>query len=261
MDNLMAQPNDITQWIENLPDLSSDCKTRKRRLDELSDTMEHTPMRRRKMATPNTETEDADHANTPRPQPIAPLSNAFQTLRLSPSVSSTSSIRSSAAGSDTASSQSRAAKRRRSESPKKRLENLSLARYQVTLHSIGTVRELPQSAQRIARNLRKCQLRVGVIHPDNMDAMQPYPDDDDDLTERLFSGQRGLVGDSPSCAEVISIVNQANENEAERASEAAWNGDVHTALLRISLRASSWSHDLRCDNVWVLCLIMSRRVE
>jgi hypothetical protein len=29
---------------------------------------------------------------------------------------------------------------------------------------------------------------------------------------------------------------------------------VHTALLRISLRASRWSHDLRCDNVWVLFL-------
>lgn len=257
----MAQPDNITQWIENLPDLPSGCNTRKRRRDELSDTMERTPVRQPKMATPNTEPEDADHANTPRPQPIAPLSNAFQTLHPSPSVSSTSSIRSSAAGSDTASSQSRAAKRRRSESPKKRLENLSLARYPVTLHSIGTVRGLPQSAQKVARNLRKCQLRVGVIHPDNMDAMQPYLDDDDDLTDRLFSEQRGLVGDSPSCAEVVSIVNQANENEAERASEAAWNGDVHTALLRISLRDSRWSHDLRCDNVWVLCLIMSRRIE
>lgn len=91
--------------------------------------------------------------------------------------------------------------------------------------------------------------------------MQPFLKDDDDLTERLFSEQRGLVGDSPSCAEVISIVNQANENEAERASEAAWNGDVHTALLRISLRDSTWSHDLRCDNVWVLCLIMSWWIE
>jgi hypothetical protein len=249
MENFMAQPDNITQWIENLPDLPSGCNMRKRRRDELSDTMEHTPVRQPKMATPNTEPEDADHANTPRPQPIAPLSNAYQILHPSPSVS------------DTASSQSRAAKRRRSESPKKRLENLSLARYPVTLHSIGTVRELPQSAQRIARNLRKCQLRVGVIHPDNLDAMQPYLDDDDDLTERLFSEQRGLVGDSPSCAEVISIVTQANENEAERASEAAWNGDVHTALLRISLRDSRWSHDLRCDNVWVLFLTMSRRIE
>jgi hypothetical protein len=261
MENLMEQPDNITQWIESLPDLPSGCNTRKRRRDESSDTMEHTPVRQPKMATPNTEPEDADHANTPRPQPTAPLSNAFQILHPSPSVSSTSSIRSSAAGSDTASSQSRAAKRRRSESPKKRLENLSLARYPVTLHSIGTVRELPQSAQKIARDLRKCQLRVGIIHPDNMDAMQPYLDDDDDLTERLFSEQRGLVGDSPSCAEVISIVKQANENEAERASEAAWNGDVHTALLRISLRDSRWSHDLRCDNVWVLFLTMPRRIE
>lgn len=150
MENLMAQPDNITQWIETLPGLSPGCNTRKRRRDELSDTMEHTPMRRRKMTTPNTDTEDADPANTPRPQPIAQLSNAFQILHPSPSVSSTSSIRPSAAGSDTASSQSRAAKRRRSESPKKRLENLNLARYPVPLHSIGTVRELPQSAQKIA---------------------------------------------------------------------------------------------------------------
>jgi hypothetical protein len=262
MQSLTAQPVGITQWINDLPDLPLNCKTRKRRLDELSDTMEHTPVRQPKMATPNTEPEDADHANTPRPPPIAPLSNTFQMLHPSPSVSSTSSIRSSsAAGSDTASSQSRAAKRRRSESPKKRLENLSLARYPVALHSIGTVQELPSSAQRIARSLRKCQLRVGILHPDNMDAMQPYLDNDDDLTERLFSDQRGLVGDSPSCADVVSVVDQANENEAERASEAAWNGDVHTALLRISLRHSRWRDDLRCDNVWVVCLMMSQKIE
>lgn len=79
--------------------------------------------------------------------------------------------------------------------------------------------------------------------------MQPYLDNDDDLTERLFSDQRGLVGDSPSCAEVVSIVDQANDNEAERASEAAWNGDVHTPLLRLALRHSPWQHELRCDNV------------
>jgi hypothetical protein len=256
MQSLMAQPVGIAQWINNLPDLPLGYKTRKRRWDELSDTMERTPVRQPKMATPNTEPEDADHTITPRPQVIAPLSNTFQRLRPSPSVSSTSSIRSSAAGSDTASSQSRAAKRRRSESPKKRLENLSLARYPVVLHSISTLRELPPSAREIARTLRKCQLRVGVLHPDNMDAMQPYLDDNDDLTERLFSDQRGLVGDSPSCAEVIGIVNQANENEAERASEAAWNGDVHTALLRISLRHSRWRDELKCDNVWVMCRTM-----
>ena len=54
-----------------------------------------------------------------------------------------------------------------------------------------------------------------------MDTIQLYLDDDDDLIERLFSEQRGLVGDSLSCAEVISIINQANENKAERASEVA----------------------------------------
>lgn len=206
-------------------------------------------MQRPKMATPNTEPEDADHLKTPRPPSTAPLSDTFPVLHPSPSRSFTSSISSSATGSETGSSQSRAAKRRRSESPKKRLENLTLARYPVALHSIGTVQELPSSAQRVARNLRRCQLRVGIIHPDNMDAMQPHLDNDDDLTERLFSDQRGFVGDSPSCAEVVSIVDQANDNEAERASEAAWNGDVHTPLLRLALRHSPWQHELRCDNV------------
>lgn len=249
MHNSMAQSNTITCWLDSLPDPPKDYKVRKRRLDELSDATEQKPARRPKMATPNTESEDADHLNTPRPPSIAQLSDRLQVLHPSPSRSSTPSVRSSVACSDTGSSQSRAAKRRRSESPKKRLENLTLARYPVTLHSIGTVRELPSSAQRIARNLRKWQLRVGIIHPDNMDAMQPYLDNDDDLTESLFSDQRGRVGDSPCCTQVVSIVEQANENEAERASEAAWNGDVHTALFRSALRHSPWQHELRCDNV------------
>ncbi|KAL1581827.1 hypothetical protein WHR41_09560 [Cladosporium halotolerans] len=249
MHNFMARSNIITRWINDLPDPPSVYKARKRRLNELSDAMEQTPTRRQKMATPNTESEDADHLNTPRPPSAAPLSDTFLVLHPSPSVSSDTSVRSSVARSDTASSQSRAAKRRRSESPKKRLENLTLARYPVVPRSIGTVGELPSSAQRIARHLRKCQLRVGIIHPDNMDAMQPYLDNDDDLTERLFSEQRGRVGDSPCCTEVVSIVEQANENEAERASEAAWNGDVHTALFRTALRHSRWQHELRCDNV------------
>jgi len=82
-----------------------------------------------------------------------------------------------------------------------------------------------------------------------MSVMEPYLDTDDDITERLFSDQRGLVGDSPFCADVVSIVERANENEAECASEAAWNGDVHTVMLKIALRHSRWRDELRCDNV------------
>lgn len=245
----MVLPDHIIHWIENLPVPSLKRTVRKRRLDEISDTMEQTPVRRSKMATPNTESEDPDNSKTPRPPPFPQSGNTFPMLQPSPSASSTSSIRSSGACSDTASSQSRAAKRRRSESPKKRLENLSLARYPVELHSIGTMRDLPPGARRIAQNMRRCQYRVGILHPDSMGVMEPYLDTDDDLTERLFSDQRGLVGDSPVCADVVSIVDQANENEAQCASEAAWNGDVHTVMLRTALRHSRWRDELRCDNV------------
>lgn len=245
----MTQSDRITHWIGSLPYPFLGRVGSKRRLDEISNSLEQTPMRRSKMATPNTEAEELDNSYTPRPPPLALANNAFPRLQPSPSASSISSIRSFAAHSDTASSQSRAAKCRRSESPKKRLENLSLARYPIVLHSIGTVRDLPPSAQKLAQNMRKCQLRVGILHPDSTDAMQPYLDIDDDLTERFFSEQRNRIGDSMCCADSISIVSQANENEAERASEAAWNGDVHTALLRMALRGSRWQEELRCDNV------------
>ena len=79
--------------------------------------------------------------------------------------------------------------------------------------------------------------------------MEPYLDIDDDITERLFSDQRGLVVDSAFYADVVSIVERANENKAECASEAAWNGDVHTDMLRIALRHSRWRAELRCNNV------------
>ncbi|KAM0724111.1 hypothetical protein Q7P37_000291 [Cladosporium fusiforme] len=50
--NFMAQSESITLWLCNLPDPPSACKARKRRLDELDDAKEQTPMRRPKMATP-----------------------------------------------------------------------------------------------------------------------------------------------------------------------------------------------------------------
>lgn len=65
-----------------------------------------------------------------------------------------------------------------------------------------------------------------------MDVMQPDLDNDDDLTEILFFEQRELTGWASYCANVISIVSQA---KAERASEAKWNGDLYTALLKISI--------------------------
>lgn len=51
MHDYMAKSNPVTRCIDNPPTSPSDCKARKRRLDEL---MEQKPMRQPKMATPNT---------------------------------------------------------------------------------------------------------------------------------------------------------------------------------------------------------------
>lgn len=84
--------------------------------------------------------------------------------------------------------------------------------------------------------------------------MRPYLDAEsgDELTNRLFSDERSRVGLARCTEDIVNIVRQANENETQRASEAAWNGDVHTPLLWTSLSSSNWNARLRCDNVYEL---------
>lgn len=181
----MVLPHHIIHWIESLPD-SSDASLkptgRKRCWVEMNDNQtQQTPERRPRIPTPNTsfggpEVEDA----TPRPAPSTRAdvfavpdarpspSSIFSTraavpdLRPSPLASSASSVRTSATHSTTGSSQSRGAKRRKNESPKRLLQNLTLARYSVEQQSIGTVRDLPVGVRKLAENMRRCEKSV---HP------------------------------------------------------------------------------------------------
>ena len=225
-------------------------------LSELSSNMDRTPRRRSKtvMQSNDKPPQDSDSLTTPRaPNLPLPPPTAFSPPHPSPSVSSASSALSSSVLSDTASNQRRGVKRRRSESPKKRLANLSLARYPVVPCSIETLRDLPCGAHGLAKSLRRCQLRVGILHPESSDAMQPYLEDDDGddgSTDRLFSKQRQRVGEAPRIEDIIDVVRQARENEQDQASEAAWNGDVHMPLLRTALRSSKWRAALRVENMY-----------
>ncbi|WPH01242.1 Hypothetical protein R9X50_00407900 [Acrodontium crateriforme] len=245
----MAAPRPIEIWIDALPTPPLKRAVSERRpLYEIGSNMDRTPIRGSKAINRGQEADDLE-LSTPRALTIPHPADV--SMCASPSLSSESSMNSRTGFSDAASSRSQGLKRRRSESPKKRLANLTLARYPVIQRSIGALRDLPSGAQTLAKNMRRCQLRVGILHPESRDTMRPFLDidSDDEMTDRLFSDGRGLVGDAPRIADMMSIVRQANENEAEQASEAAWNGDVHTALLRVSLRCSKWRDELRCDNV------------
>lgn len=169
----MVLPDHIVHWIGNLPHPSEPFLKRtgrKRCWSEMSDTIHQTQQ------TPNTsfggqEVDDATPRQAPstrpdlsalpdpRPSPSSIFSTRAATvavpdLRPSPSASSASSARSSAT---TRSSQSRGVKRRKNESPKRLLQNLTLARYSVEQQSIGTVRNLPESAPKLAENMRRCE--------------------------------------------------------------------------------------------------------
>jgi hypothetical protein len=246
----MVLPDRITHWIENLPDPSEASlrrSGRKRCWDEMNDNQ--TPERRRRILTPNTSTGHPDNNTEITPRPPR---SAFSTLasvpdlRPSPSASSASSIRSSATQSATGSSQSRGVKRRKSESPKRLLENLTLARYSVETQGIRTVGGLPEGVRKLTGNMQRCELRVGILHEVSRAVVEPY------LTAAnfgIFSNERAHVGSAPSHAEVVDLVETANEMEDELDGEAAWNCGVHYPFLRLALRYSTWRKKLRCHNV------------
>jgi hypothetical protein len=251
----MVLPDRISHWIENLPDPSDPSlkpSGRKHSWDEMNNTTttHQTPERRPRILTPNTSAGDLDNnaETTPRP----PRSSAFTTLasvpdlRPSPSASSASSIRSSATHSATGSSQSRGVKRRKSESPKRLLENLALARYSVETQGIRTVGGLPEGVRKLAKNLQRCEIRVGILHEDSRAVMEPYLNA---ANVGIFSDERASVGSAPSHAEILDLVETANEMDDERDGEAAWNCGVHYPFLRLALRHSTWRKELRCHNV------------
>jgi hypothetical protein len=246
-------PDRITHWIENLPDPSEASPRRsgrKRCWDEMNDdSMQQTPERQARILTPSTSAGDPDNnaETTPRPPRSAFTTLAsVPDLRPSPSASSASSIRSSATRSATGSSQSRGVKRRKSESPKRLLENLSLARCSVETQGIRTVGGLPEGVRKLAESLRRCEIRVGILHEDSRAVMEPYLNAAD---VGIFSDERAGVGSAPPHAEIVDLVETANEMEDERDGEAAWNCGVHYPFLRLALRHSTWRKELRCHNV------------
>lgn len=88
--------------------------------------------------------------------------------------------------------------------------------------------------------------RVCILHEDIRSVMEPHIDPGDD---ELFSGRRARVGGPAPYADIVNLVDIANEMEGEFEHEAAWNSGVHHPLLRIALRHSTWRKELRCHNV------------
>jgi len=266
----MVHPDCIIHWIENLPDpLGPSLKRtgRKRCWDEMSDTTHQTPERPSKIPTPNTSfgSPEADDA-TPRPAPCT-RADIFTSPHPRPSPSSMSSTRaamfdvpdlrpsraaassisptySSPTSSRTGSSQSSRFKRRKSESPNKSV-GIS-GRYPVSWRSIQTPGDIPKGAETLAENMRRCHKRDGILHSNTSAEMKPHLYGGDD---GVFSDQRACVGESPPYADVVEIVDQANETEVRGKHESAWNCDVHTVLLRTALRHSKWRKEIQCENV------------
>jgi len=227
----MVPSEHIVHWIADLPDPSDPSLARigrKRCWAEMSDTMQQTPERRSRIPTPNTsyggpEVDDAtprpapytrdDTFTSPHPRPSP--SSMFSTfpvpdLRPSPSASSASSVRSSATHSNTGSSQIRGLKRKKNESPKRLLRNLTLARYSVEQQDIETMRDLREGAWKLAGKMRRCEKRVGILHEDIRAVMEPHLDLDDD---GMFSDQRACVGEPAPYADIVNLVEIARQME------------------------------------------------
>ncbi|KAK0886860.1 hypothetical protein LTR02_017757, partial [Friedmanniomyces endolithicus] len=97
---------------------------------------------------------------------------------------------------------------------------------------------MPEELQSLTKRMMICKSGRGVVSPD-------YPlgdlcDDVDD--EHLASTQRQTLGGCPRADWVEELVSSTSFCSTRKVSEAAWNCDVHSRILRQALRCSSKAH-------------------
>jgi hypothetical protein len=71
---------------------------------------------------------------------------------------------------------------------------------------------LPEGVRKLAENMQRCELRVGILHEVSRAVVEPY------LTAAnvgIFSNERAHVGSAPSHAEIVDLFETANEMEDE----------------------------------------------
>lgn len=180
------------------------------------------------------------------PVPIPPPSfNDLDTR----SVASAHSISDHESASQPASESSASSSRKgkRTPSPRKNV-GLRYAAYRIDPAGIESWRSMPQELQTLAKNMMIYKSGRGIVSRD-------YPLDDltDDIgDEHLATDERQALGGCPRPDWVKEIASSTSFCSARKASEPAWNCEVHSRILRQAFRCSSCAHGgsrLRWHNI------------
>ena len=138
-------------------------------------------------------------------------------------------------------------KRKRTPSPRKIL-GLRYAAYRIDPAGIQSWRSMPEKLQSLTKSMIICKSGRSIVSPE-------YPLDDlrDEVAdEHLASTQRQALGGCPRADWVEEIVLSTSFCSTRKVSEAAWNCDVHSRILRQALRCSSCAYGgsrLRWHNI------------
>lgn len=246
-----SQASRLLNWLHQLPSPPSELRSQQDPRHFLTPTSFDRKRRRplgemdSNIQTPKKARGDVvslDSEQTPRPSkplewtsPVSLPPPSFNRLDMrSTGPWQSDSDRGSESQSQSASSTSNDKKRKRTPSPRKNV-GLRYAAYRIDPASMESWRSMPAELQPLAKRMMIYKSGRGIVSCDYpLDELQ---DDIDD--EHLAGDERQALGDCPRPEWIKEIASSTSFCNARKASEPAWNCDVHSRILRQALRCSS----------------------
>ena len=241
---------------QNAPQLHK----RKRELSEMSNNV-RTPRK-----TARTVKGDADLVHSAfedgniTPRPLHPLSNLVH-LQSPNTAISTAPIETAepdddthlssgpSSRSSTYTTDSRGAKRKRSTSPAKQIEERQYAKYPIQHRPVTNLNTVNIQIQDAIKRVRRIGRAKGILSQHDTEWAGILSSGDEDLAKDILDTGEDSYGAPPDLTRMQRIVERAARNAAAGASEAAWNSGVHDFLLEEAYFGSSVGRHLIWENV------------
>ncbi|KAK3052449.1 hypothetical protein LTR09_006303 [Extremus antarcticus] len=131
-------------------------------------------------------------------------------------------------------------KRKRTPSPRKNI-GLRHAAYPVEPAAIKSWRAMPESMQSLTKSMMIYRTGRGIVSPNY--PIETLSDGIDD--EHLASVEREALGTCPRADWVEEVISSTEDCSTMRISEAGWNCEVHSRVLRQASRCSAGAHSAR----------------
>ena len=151
--------------------------------------------------------------------------------------------------SSTYTTDSRGAKRKRSMSPAKQIEERQYAKYPIQHRPVTNPDIVNIQIRDLIKRVRRIGRAKGILSPRHAEWAQTLSAGDEDLAKDILDTGEDCYGAAPGLARMQRIVERAACNAATGASEAAWNSGVHDFLLEEACFGSSVGRHLIWENM------------